>query len=253
MLVVSGGGTYATITLGEYQTWERKSMNFTLEEKTAINGFGFELISGTGDVKFKNIQLERGNSSTEYIPYEKHSITINIDAPNDWKTYSIYLNEPLRKVGDYEDYIDFNTMEVVRKIKTQKISDLSWTQGSSIGNLYRYESSTELTDKLYTNSYSTNLLCSDLQVVPYTNNTTDYSIAERHNFNFLRILSSDLETTDEMLNKIGDASIYYVLETPEREPIELSTIELYQGTNVLKVDSKVAPSKIEVSHILETQ
>ena len=49
-------------------------------------------------------QLEKGSSATEYEPYKGRI------------TEHIYLDEPLRKVGEYADYIDFKGQRVVRKV-----------------------------------------------------------------------------------------------------------------------------------------
>lgn len=49
-------------------------------------------------------QLELGETATEYEPY-RVPVTANI-----------YLDEPLRKIGDYADYIDFKGQRVVRKV-----------------------------------------------------------------------------------------------------------------------------------------
>ena len=49
-------------------------------------------------------QLEKGSSATEYEPYKGRI------------TEHIYLDEPLRKVGDYADYIDFKGQKVVRNV-----------------------------------------------------------------------------------------------------------------------------------------
>lgn len=56
------------------------------------------------NVTFKDIQIEKGTEMTNYEPY------IN-------ETYNIYLDEPLRKVGDVADYIDFYNYRLVRNIK----------------------------------------------------------------------------------------------------------------------------------------
>lgn len=50
-------------------------------------------------------QLELGSSATTYEPYQ---------API---TKHIYLDEPLRKVGDYADYVDYENQRVVRQIE----------------------------------------------------------------------------------------------------------------------------------------
>lgn len=50
-------------------------------------------------------QLEFGSTATPYEPYQ---------API---TKHIYLDEPLRKVGDYADYVDYENQRVVRQIE----------------------------------------------------------------------------------------------------------------------------------------
>ena len=55
-------------------------------------------------------QLELDSTATEYEPYIEPI------------TQNIYLDEPLRKVGDYADYIDFKNQKVVRKVKEEDIS-----------------------------------------------------------------------------------------------------------------------------------
>lgn len=51
------------------------------------------------------LQLELGSTATEYEPYRGIETT------------HIYLDEPLRKVGDYADYVDFKKQKVVRWIE----------------------------------------------------------------------------------------------------------------------------------------
>ena len=53
--------------------------------------------------EYKNIQLEEGTNLTTYEPANK-------------KSYSIYLDEPLRCVGEVCDYIDYKSQKVVIQI-----------------------------------------------------------------------------------------------------------------------------------------
>ena len=64
--------------------------------------FGDEI--GTVNSLVFKPQLEKGSSATEYEPYKGRI------------TEHIYLDEPLRKVDDYSDYIDFKGQRVVRKV-----------------------------------------------------------------------------------------------------------------------------------------
>jgi len=55
-------------------------------------------------IDVNTFQIEEGVVSTEYEPYRE-------------EIQNIYLDEPLRKYGDYVDYIDFRTQEVVRYVE----------------------------------------------------------------------------------------------------------------------------------------
>lgn len=59
---------------------------------------------GVWHAEAENMQLEIGSSMTDYKSYQEPRIT------------SIYLNQPLRKVGDYVDCIDFKNKKVIRRI-----------------------------------------------------------------------------------------------------------------------------------------
>ena len=61
--------------------------------------------SGTiDDIDDCKIQLEKGSTATEYEPYSG-------------ETKHIYLDEPLGKVGDYADYIDYGNQKVIRQVE----------------------------------------------------------------------------------------------------------------------------------------
>lgn len=59
--------------------------------------------TGTSQTYVKNMQLEKGSEATDYEPYKEHFA-------------NIVLDEPLRKVGDVADYVDFKKQVVVRYI-----------------------------------------------------------------------------------------------------------------------------------------
>ena len=66
------------------------------------------------------LQVEIGTVLTDYEPYVE-PVTTNI-----------YLNEPLRKVGDYVDYIDFKNQKVFRNVEV-----LDDTGTLTIGESYK--------------------------------------------------------------------------------------------------------------------
>lgn len=64
--------------------------------------------------------------------YGKYKIPISVNTET---TINIYLDEPLRKIGDYADYIDFETQKVYRNVRELIITgdeDWSWVVTGSI-------------------------------------------------------------------------------------------------------------------------
>ena len=53
-------------------------------------------------------------------------------------TQTLYLNEPLRKIGDYADYIDFKNGKVVRYVRTLSVKNGSWGMRTSADGEYSY-------------------------------------------------------------------------------------------------------------------
>lgn len=69
-------------------------------------------------VEYKNVQIIKVDAASyKLIVNEGNNIDWNYEPYVEPITTNIYLNEPLRKVGDYADYIDFKNQKVVRQIK----------------------------------------------------------------------------------------------------------------------------------------
>lgn len=65
-----------------------------------------------------SIQIEKGDTATAYEPYFN-------------QTTNIYLSEPLRKLGDLTDYIDFENQKVFRKVGAEKLGTTNWIYESN--------------------------------------------------------------------------------------------------------------------------
>lgn len=98
--IVCGGRTSEDASRKQYIENTGTAISKTL--KTGRYDFIIAVYAGTtlSNVVFKP-QLELGSTATSYEPYNS-------------ETKHIYLDEPLRKVGDYADYIDYKNQKVVR-------------------------------------------------------------------------------------------------------------------------------------------
>lgn len=81
-----------------------KTHSWTSAAGKTISYLSYSYGTGAAYTYISNWQIEEGTSVTAYEPYTS-------------ETYHIYLDEPLRKVGDYADYIDYQNQQVVRMVE----------------------------------------------------------------------------------------------------------------------------------------
>ena len=94
-----------------YNIYPNSKKSFTTDN----SGYIWINVSGTASTIKNNlmeclesIQIEEGSTATNYTPY--------------YKTVNIYLDEPLRRVGEYADYIDLKNGKLVRQIGKLEIN-----------------------------------------------------------------------------------------------------------------------------------
>lgn len=79
-------------------------VNSTSKKGKTINNISVSYSTGAAHTYVKYAQLEEGINVTENEKYK------------DPKIYNIYLDEPLRSLGEIRDYIDFRNKKIVRYI-----------------------------------------------------------------------------------------------------------------------------------------
>lgn len=199
--------------------------------------------SAGGTTIFSNAQIEIGDLS-DYEPYNE-------------RIYNIYLDEPLRCVGDVCDYIDFQTGKLVRKTGNVLLNGSeTWVNDhKTLTNTIAFyciadiksskQHITTMVDKFQSvlhNSYVTN----DEECFEAYGSEGEISNLGIRAFN-IRIKKSRLSA----LNEIGikdwlsnnNISVNYILSTPIEEDIELPNILVRGGYNNIMVDSQIKPSE----------
>ena len=222
-------GSYSRIT--EYDTVIGEYVKFTgtSQANKTIDYIKFGGAGGLAlETKFKEIQITE-TIEDKYEPYIE-PITTNI-----------YLNEPLRKIGDYADYVDFANNKVVRKIYGKALtSNLAWrdtyfptliislkteeTADGRVTVLSKYASNPNIE---ITNASGTG--------IGVFNTSTYWNCADMAEFKV-------------WLDEHKDFVAYYPLKTPTEETIELPNIPTHKGTNIIKVDTIVEASNLNVSY-----
>lgn len=198
-----------------------------------------------GEYKY---MLELGSTATEYEPYKQPTTT------------TIYLDEPLRKIGDYADILDYKNKKVVRNIKEVRLTGSEdWVRTSTQnsyegGDKYRFYYRTDIIGMTAVATQSNKYI--GVRAVDTWNSIEGVSSNSGTN-QWLIIYDEDKATltTTEFKEFIksefyGDNPIIvdYVLATPVEEVVEMPEIFTEDGTTIVGTDTEIKPSNITVDY-----
>lgn len=186
-------------------------------------------------------QIVKGETIGEWKPYG-YEIPVKV---NDTIT-NIYLNEPLRKIGDYVDYIDFENKKVVRKIQKIEI-DGSWTWTDYSASNLAINANNFIYKGIATDAIKSNY--GDAGASKYRFSNVNYNRIQIH-YNWLGV-----ENLDGLKAKLIELKtngkpfiIYYPTNGMPKETIELPNILLDKGTNIIDIDTTIKPSNLEIKY-----
>ena len=226
--------------------------------------FSFCIVSrknAVSNLMVYDIAYYADTDTTEYEPYIG-------------ETKHIYLNEPLRKVGDYADYIDFKNQKVVRNILKQSLN--AYVIYKKLNNVIRISGWLGRDIK---HKYDSHILSTifnyklgwseDIEIIfHHTDNYYNFYWSVYWNRLGLTYDGTNVYRTDdisqtpladseiisianEWLSKLSDKDkeIYIILDTPTEEPISLPTLKTVKGTTIISVDTSIQPSNIKGKYI----
>ena len=183
----------------------------------------------------KNVMLEKGNQYTGYEDYAEPM------------SKNIYLSSPLRKIGDYADYIDYKNQKVVRNIGYVKLDETSyWTTFSGRENLV----GTSIENSSLGNGY------------PCLSNISGFEAGKYSNSNYTGLTSwssvgntlmwrEDGITVDAFKERLATTPmiVAYIRATPIEESIYLPPLStVINGTNIVATGATVEPSNIKIKY-----
>ena len=236
-------------TDGTYQVLDKTPNNneynyysITSQSGKTISKIGSENAWGVyGYILMNSIQIEEGSTATDY---ESPAIIKNI-----------YLNEPLRKVGNASDYIDLETGQVVRNIKTFEFTSntnlTTYTWNNKVG-VYAYIGLDNAYSRIPGLSNRNNVFVSSLDA-----ETSMWIGVNNRNLFWLGILDylgfEDDETTTAV-EKLkawlanNPTYVYYATSTPDyTETVNIPEFNITSDYTTVEVLTEVAPSSIEAA------
>jgi hypothetical protein len=189
--------------------------------------------------KFKNLMLEVGETATSYESYVEPATT------------NIYLNEPLRKIGNYADYLDYKNKKVVRNVANYILDGTTNKFSKKSGTTLNYIWMTDTIFKDVPNN--TNLLCNygkSSSVDEIFNHDKQGAYFENSRFKLGFGLNTNL-TTLELANEwllTNNVEVIYPLATPTDEIIDIPEIYTNDGTTIFQTGTSISPSEIKVDY-----
>jgi hypothetical protein len=191
-----------------------------------------------------SIMLNTGSTPLPYEPYG-YKIPVTVSDGTNTVTTPVYIgNEPLHKIGDYADYVDFKRGVVVRRIKKLVLTGAEpdlMVESSSFFYLNNPIKNAKKPHRVY----SSHFMGGDKL---YNNNTVTISNTGRLNFATTDIPHSVAEFASFLAQQYEagtPVTIWYVLAEPEEEPLEnLLPIQTIRDTNILTADTTIQPSEM---------
>ena len=185
------------------------------------------------EVLLSDIQIIEGTATAEYEPYVE-PITTNI-----------YLDEPLRKIGDYADCVDFENGKVIRNIKSINAEANGWSSYND-GDEKHATKVYRLPIATLVNNYGYHCVCNRF-----------IGKTRMHIYNGIKgIAANDLQIrlyyvgiTDISIEDFQDwvsenpISVDYILSEPIEEDIDLSKLPTFKGNVQVQIYTELPPSE----------
>lgn len=218
-----------------YYSSQQKYHTFTTPENCNYLRITLYNTSGEKDTTaLEWLQLEEGSSATDYEPYVEPTTT------------NIYLDEPLRKVGNYVDYLDLKEQRVVRNVSSLNLAIANMNNWSD--DFPGWKNLTEI----QTEFPNQNTVLE--KVTSYKINTSpgvsDMGINTMNNNGQLWMKTSVYGLTQsEWKEQYPDlvVSLQYGKSSSSKQ-INVPSIALHDGTNIISVGTSTSPSGIEVNY-----
>lgn len=184
---------------------------------------------------------------SKYIPYYN-------------QTTNIYLNEPLRKIDDYSDYIDFKNGKIIRQLGEITLGgneDIVRNNTNTTGK-YRFSIGITNANMVIVSSSSTTSQILSNRFLP-SNRDNSYNNINGICYGTGSSTYKNLIIYDESLSLMtvenfktwlqsNNVTVDYVLLTPIEELITLPNIPTIDGNNTLNIETEITPSQVYIKY-----
>ena len=183
--------------------------------------------------------VEGSIAPSKYIPYYN-------------ETTNIYLDEPLRKIDGYSDYIDFINGKAVRNIKEYTlIGDEQIKMIREGMNCIKIDGKNIRTESLTMPPIFCNMLLANSRGSIYQGNVgIGYGAINNEYYNDIVMRVPNITTLTDFTTWLqsNNVTVDYVLATPTEESITLPNISTIDGNNTLNIETEITPSQVYIKY-----
>ena len=202
------------------------------------------VIAVRSGVEVNNVIVKPMISLENTDEYEPYGYKIPITASSNGKTVTtnIYLDEPLRKVGDYADYVDLENGKVVRNVKEVVLDGgENWVADTTktVTQVFR-------NDGIYFRPRPDAYFC-DKFIVANPGDTEKISITEYMYIAVNKTRANNVTDFKKWLSE-NPTVVAYPLATPTETPITLPNLPTFKGTSIISADTTIQPSNAEIEY-----
>ena len=217
------------------------------------------------DVVRLRMYLDNNEAIGSYTKFRNLVVSVNERPMLEKQEHNIYLDEPLRKVGIYADYIDFKNQKVIRNVYENVLSSVDRDKYivsiididvPAIRFQYRVtypQYYFPTSDGLQVSYYA---LCNRYPVVS-TGKRGDITVSgSTSTMNSFDIADSDYTTLDEwdaylqrLYNEGTPLKLIHAIKNPIEEDISCQLPKITAKTTVFTVDSAIEPSNMNGKYI----
>lgn len=229
--------------------WGLVGLNRTNISYSAMSGkdcdaIGFTVKSGvTVDFTISPELTDDGTLPAEYEPF-------GYKIPSSLGT--IYLPEPLRKIGDYADSVSSDGTVTRRVRKLVLTGEESWYRNDAVSRENTsYYYTTKITDGL--GEYAAVSTHFTYDASSYSDDIEGFSVFSGYGSLRIRISNAIAVTTTNFKVYLAaqyaagtPVTVWYILAEPTTESITVPEFPTATGLNTLTIDTTLAPSKTEI-------
>ena len=196
----------------------------------------------------KKPMISNNQITSSNYEHPGYKIPITVSNGTETKTTNIYLKEPLRKIGEYADYLDLTNKKVVRNVKEKVLSSSDRLSIAGRGIAF-----TENVDIIKPSSTSTLplVMCSHYNKSEWTYTMPTSGTKEGVSINstvrligfYDSVNTTSLEKFKAFLDS-NEVKLNYLLATPTEESVDIPEIPSLTGNVTYSVGTSIKPSSI---------